>query len=182
MSGPPTEGVFSVEYGDDVDENAQAYIAVSYLENLMRQDLRDELTSLGVRLTGITGNRLEFSGRDRGIALTAGGKYVIGAVTNTFRPYVGAGGGIINVRRIITEARLGQVTTAVFNDFLVGDPALSVVSANEGITRPLAEAVAGIGITAGHTYVDVAYRFRRAFRLEPSLDFSQVTVGVGYRF
>ena len=163
-----------------MNRNAQAYIALSYFENLMRQDLRDELTTLGATLTGVTGDRFEFSGRDRGIALTAGGKYVIGDISATFRPYVGGGGGVINLRRIIAEARIGEVTTAVFNDFLVGEPALAV--APRGITRPLAEAVAGVGITAGHTYVDVAYRFRRVFRLDPSLDFSQLTVGIGYRF
>ena len=112
------------------------------------------------------------------ITFTGGAKYLIGQ--GTVRPYVGGGAGIVDLKRTITEARIGDVTAAVFNDFAVGQPDLSLES--EGVTRPLIEATLGAGIFAGRTYVDLGYRYRRAFRLDPTLDFSQFTIGVGYKF
>jgi opacity protein-like surface antigen len=98
----------------------------------------------------------------------------------TVRPYVGAGLGTINLNRTVVEAPIGDVTRAVFNDYQLGEPELSL--ATEGITRPIVEAAFGVGIGAGRTHFDVAYRYRRAFHMSTSLDFSQVTAGIGYRF
>ena len=177
ISGPPAP-VFSVEYGDNMHRSAQAYLTLSYFENLMRQAMRDDVTTLGTNLSARTGAPWELSGRDRGVALTTGAKYLFGS--GNARPYVGAGAGIMSLRRTVTEARIGDVTAAVFNDFSVGESDLSLASAS--ITRPLVEAAFGVGIVNGNTYFDVGYRYRRAFRLANSLDFSQVNVGVGYRF
>lgn len=182
VSGPPTEPLFAVEYAENVGRRAQAYVSLGYVDNLMTEDTRDAVMRLGADwlapLTGVPQSQWSFSGRDRAITLTAGGKYIAG--TGSVRPYVGAGAGVINLKRTITEARLGEVTQAVFNDFGVGSPELSL--APRGTTRPLGEIVAGVGFAAGHTYVDVGYRYRRAFRFAEDLDFSQFSVGVGYRF
>lgn len=178
VSGPPTEAVFSVEYGEDIHGNVQAYATLSYFENLMRESVRDDLTALGSALSIVTGDPWQFGGRDRGVAFAAGARYLVGS--QRIRPYLGAGAGVINLKRTVTEAHIGDVTAAVFNDFNVGISDLSLASTS--ITRPLAEVAAGVGIDAGSTYVDVGYRYRRAFRLTDRLEFSQLSVGVGYRF
>ena len=178
MSGPPTAPVFSVEYGENIHRNVQAYATLSYFENLMRQTMRDEVTTLGTALSTYTGTPWELSGRDRRMAFAAGAKYLIGS--GAIRPYIGAGAGVMNLKRTVTEARIGDVTAAVFNDFDIGEGDLSL--ATTSLIRPLAEGSVGVGIVAGSTYVDVGYRYRRAFRLTNSLDFSQLSVGVGYKF
>ena len=88
--------------------------------------------------------------------------------------------GVIKVKRTVVEARLGDVTRAVFNDYKLGDADLSL--ATEGLASPLVEAAFGVGIGSGHTHFDVGYRYRSAFRMATKLDFSQVTAGIGYRF
>jgi len=93
---------------------------------------------------------------------------------------VGAGIGAINLKRTVIETRIGDVTRAVFNDFQLGDVDLS--RATEGITRPIVEAAFGVGIGAGHTHFDIGYRYRAVYRMASTLDFSQVTAGIGYRF
>lgn len=177
-SGPPSAAVFAVEYGDNIHRNAQAYLSLSYYENLMQQPLRDELTTLGTTLASRTGDRWQLSGRDRGVALTSGGKFLIGS--GAVRPYVGGGAGIISLRRTVTDARLGDVTAAVFNDFSVGSADLSLAPAS--LTRPIVETAFGVGFVSRNTYVDVGYRYRRAFRLANTLDFSQIVGGIGYKF
>lgn len=177
-AGSPTQPVFSVEYGDDVRHDVIAYLNVSYIENLMPQPLRDDLVLTASALTQLTGALWEFQGRDRAVILTAGGKYLFGR--QDVQPYVGGGAGVINIRRFVLERNLGDLTAAVFNDFDSGSADLSLASA--GLTRPLIEAAFGVGITKGNTYVDVGYRYRRAFRLVETLDFGQFTVGVGYRW
>jgi opacity protein-like surface antigen len=178
ISGPPAEPVFAVEYGENMHPNVQAYATLSYFENVMPDSLRNEVASLATSLTAFTGTRWALTGRDRAMSFSAGAKYLVGR--GRIRPYVGAGAGIVNLKRTITEARLGDVTAAVFNDFNIGQADVSLVSL--GVTRPLGEATVGVGIVAGRTYVDVGYRYRRAFRLTPTLDFSQLTFGVGYKF
>ena len=42
----PAAPAFAVEYGDNANRNTQAYIALSYFENLMKQPLRDDLPRL----------------------------------------------------------------------------------------------------------------------------------------
>ena len=112
------------------------------------------------------------------MAAVAGGKYVFGS--GIVRPYVGAGLGTIHLKRTVVDARLGDVTQAVYNDFDLGDGDLSL--SVEGITRPLVEAAFGVGIGTGRTHFDIGYRYRSAFRTDSKLDFSQVTAGIGYRF
>jgi hypothetical protein len=176
--GAPAEPAFSVEYGDDVHRDVLAYLTLSYIENLMPQALRDDLDATASALTQLTGAPWTFHGRDRAVVLVAGGKYLIGR--QDVRPYFGGGAGIINLRRTIVERNLGDLTTAVFNDFNNGSPDLSLAPA--GLTRPLVEAAVGVGISKANTYVDIGYRYRHAFRLDDTLRFGQFSVGIGYRF
>jgi hypothetical protein len=178
VSRPPTAPVFSVEVAEQVGRRAQAYFTLSYFENLMGQSLRDDLAATGTRLSALTGTTWRLAGRDRGLAFVAGGKYQL--MRGAVRPYVGGGFGTINLKRTVVDSHLGDVTRAVFNDFELGDVDLS--RATEGLTRPLAEATVGVGFGAGSTHVDVGYRYRTVLRLANPLDFSQITVGIGYRF
>ena len=174
----PAAAAFTVEYADAVTRNSQAYVALSYFENLMGQSLRDDLAALGTDLSGLTGTTWSLNGRDRGVTLVGGGKYLLGS--GGFRPYVGGGAGVISLRRTVLEARLGDVRNAIFNDFSLGELDLSLAPAN--LTRPIVEAALGIGMISGRTYFDIGYRYRRSFRLANTLDFSQISVGVGYSF
>jgi len=174
----PTAPAFGVEYGEHITRSVQAYLALSYFENLMQQPLRDDLTTLGTSLSAVTGDPWQLSGRDRGVGFIAGGKYLFGG--GNVHPYVGGGGGIISLRREVTDANLGDVRNAVFNDFSVGEAALSLAPAS--LTRPLVEAAFGVGVVKGNAYFDIGYRYRRAFHLANTLDFSELSGGVGYKF
>ena len=174
---PPTEPVFSLEYGDDIHRDVQAYATFSYFENLMSRSMRDDLAATAAILTSLTGTPWEFQGRDRGLALVAGAKYLV-PVSKAVRPYVGGGAGAFSLKRTIREPQLGDVTAAVLGDFGLGDVAL----VKTGVTRPMVEGGFGVEILAGPTYIDVGYRYRRAFRLSEQFDLSQLSVGIGYRF
>src|SRR5687768_12952290 len=87
---PPTKPVFSVEYGENIHRDVQAYATFSYFENLMTRSLQDELDTTAERLTSLTGTQFEFQGRDRGLVFVAGGKYLI-PTDAAIRPYVGGG-------------------------------------------------------------------------------------------
>jgi len=173
---PGASSVFSVEYGDQMRRDVHAYVTFSYFENLMSQAMRDDLTALSGTLSSYSGTPWEFTGRDRGAAFVAGAKYV--APGTTVRPYVGGGLGAISLKRTIVDRYRGDLTTAVFNDFNIGEPGLASTSA----TKPLVEAGAGVEIAVRHTYVDVGYRYRHAFRLTDAVNVSQLSVGIGYRF
>ena len=178
VTGPPTNGSFSVEYGDDLSRHVQAYATLAYLENVMPQQLQDDLVTTAAGLAARTATPWDLRGRDRGIAFTAGAKYMFGG--SRVRPYLGAGAGVINLRRSITDVRLGEVATAIYNDFSIGDGDLS--RSPDGLMRPLGEAVAGVAVPAGPTVIDVGYRYRRVFHLNNGLQVSQLSVGIGYRF
>jgi hypothetical protein len=173
---PRTTPAFGVEFGDLIHRNVQAFITASYFENLMSQDVRDDLTVLSTALTTVTGAPWHLRGRDRGTAVVIGAKYLVPG--DRLRPYIGAGGGVLNLRRTITEARLGNIVEPVLAEFAIGDVALT----SRNAVRPLVEATTGIGIYAGRTYVDVGYRYRRAYRLSETFDFSQLVVGIGVNF
>src|SRR5262245_30467225 len=58
---------FAAEYGDDINSHAQAYLTVSYFENLITQGLRDDLAQLSANLTVTTGIPWNLHGSDRGV-------------------------------------------------------------------------------------------------------------------
>ena len=178
VSRPPTGPIFGVEIAEHLGSHAQAYATFSYFDNLMGESLRDDLDTAAALLTAYTGDTWSLSGRDRGVSFVVGGKYVFGS--GSIRPYLGAGVGALHLKRTVVEAHLGEVTRAVFNDFELGDSDLSLAS--EGITRPMVEAAFGVGIGSGRTHFDIGYRYRSAYQTDSSLDFSQVTAGIGYRF
>ena len=169
---------FAVEYGDDIDSHAQAYLTLSYFENLITQGLRDDLAQLSANLTATTGIPWNLHGSDRGVTLVAGARY-LPVPSGLVRPYVGGGAGVINLDRTIADPRVGEVTTSVLNEFGVGTLSL----ATNAITRPLIEGAFGVSFYNGPVYVDVGYRYKRAFRINSDqLGFSQGVVGIGYRF
>ena len=174
---PPTRPVLSVEYGENLHPDVQAYANFSYFENVMTRSLQDDLTATAQTVSSLIGRRVEFLGRDRGLVFSAGAKYLIPS-SEAIRPYVGAGAGVLNIRRAIREPRLGDVTKAVLEDFGLGEVEFTGVSS----TRPMAEAVLGIGVVAGQTYIDVGYRYRRAFHMNERFELSQFSAGIGLKF
>ena len=134
VSRPPTAPAFGVEIADHVAPHVQVYTTFSYFENLMRQTLRDDLDTTATRLATLTGDPWSFTGRDRGIGVVAGAKYVFGG--GAIRPYVGGGFGVLNLKRTVLDGRIGDVTQAVLNDFDLGEADLVTV---EGVNKPLVE-------------------------------------------
>lgn len=175
--GSETIPTLAGEYGERVGSHAQAYVNLSYFDDVMTDRMRDNLVAASDAIMRVTGTSRSFSGRDQGLAFTAGGKFVAGT---RVQPYIGAGAGAIHIRRSITESSLGDVTTAFAGQTGFGD---GVVSAGfTKATKPLTEVVAGVGFVTRRTYVDVGYRYRRAFHTGTTLDFSQVVVGIGAKW
>jgi hypothetical protein len=169
----------AVEYGERLHRDVQAYAMFSYVENLMSTRMRSNLTEAGITFTQATGVPWEFRGRDRGLALTVGGKFLM-PIAASFRPYVGGGLGVLNLRRRISERDLGDVSESFvlltgLNDGVIDADRVSA-------TKPLGEVVLGAGGAAGRAYFDIAYRYRKAFHSFEQIHFSQVTAGVGLAF
>lgn len=174
----PPDVTAAVEYGERVTPNVQAYVTLTFFDNVIGEDLEDDLAGLSNALTAQTGRSWRFDGRDRGVGFVGGARY-LARVSNSVRPYVGAGAGVLNVDRTISERTLGDVTMAVFGDYGIGSPDLAL----ESQTGPLVELIAGITfVPRRRPYVDIGYRFRRAFGLGEDVSFSQVSAGIGYRF
>jgi hypothetical protein len=169
---------FSLEIGETIGSRVQAYAAFNYFDDLLNDQAASDLVDLGDFLTDLHQVPWEFHGRDRGLAFSGGGRYLLSRGPR-FRPYVGGGPGVLNLRRTITERDLGNVSDQVLTVFGAPD---GFIDASEMSTfRPFAEFIAGVGIASGRTYVDVGYRLRKVFRVD-SFTFSQFTVGVGMRF
>jgi hypothetical protein len=89
--------------------------------------------------------------------------------------------GALNLRRTIREQSRGNVTTAYLAQFGSGDGVVDITQSNT--TKPMGEVAAGIGAAIGRAYVDVGYRYRKAFHnVNQSFDISQVGVAVGVKF
>ena len=176
--GDKQAATFGLEIGETIGSRVQAYAAFNYFDDLLNDQAAADLEDLADFLTDLHRVPWEFHGRDRGLAFSGGGRYLL-ARGPSFRPYVGGGPGIINIRRTITERDLGNVSDAVLTVF--GAPDGYIDASEESTFRPFAEFIAGVGIASGRTYVDVGYRYRKVFRVE-AFSFSQFTVGVGMRF
>lgn len=171
--------VLGAEYGQQLGQNAQAYATFSYHDNLLQAADRDTLRSVSQAMTLTTGLPYQFSARDRALALTLGGKFLV-PTGSAIRPYAGAGAGMINVKRTISEALRGDVTLPFYAD--LGSVGGIVDPGQTSTTRPLGELIAGVDVSAGRAYVDVGYRYRKVFHAGGGFDFSQFSVGVGMRF
>src|SRR5215218_5724623 len=66
ISGPPREGVFSVEGAERVGRDGQVYASVSFIDNIMAESTRADIETLGVVVSQALGTPLQFTGRDRG--------------------------------------------------------------------------------------------------------------------
>ena len=174
--GSETSPTIAAEFGESVTRNSQAYATLSYFDNVMTDQMRDNLAAAAENVRMVTGLSRSFTGRDEAVAFTAGGKYVFGT---RVRPYLGAGAGIIHIERTIGEISLGDVTRA-FEQTGFGD---GIVSAGlTEATKPLGEVVAGIGFVTRNAYFDIGYRYRRAFHVATDLNFSQVSFGIGAKW
>lgn len=170
---------FGVEYGDTLHRNVQAYATFSYFDNLMNETARNRLNQLGQLLTIATVTPWDFHGRDRAFAFSAGAKFLVPA-SATFRPYVGAGAGLMNLARTLSEHTRGEITQSLIDGFTVADGMFDAGAINA--TFPLGEASVGAVILAGRTYVDIGYRYRTTFHASNPLRFGQFGVGVGVKF
>jgi hypothetical protein len=174
---PQTSAAFGVQFGERIHRNVIGYATMSYFENVMSKDLTDSLPQLSQLLTARTGRPWDLHGRDRGVGFVAGAKYMVGQGTK--RPYIGGGAGAIGIRRRITDRLAGDVTSATYREFGVGDSALTTTG---NLARPLVEATLGVDLEFGRTRVDLGYRFRRVFHLVDAPSFSQGSVGIGVNF
>ena len=169
---------FGIEIGERINSRVEAYAAFNYFDDLFNNQAASDLNNLSSYLSTLTATTWQLQGRDRGLAFSGGARYLLSRGPS-FRPYIGGGPGVLNIRRTVTDARVGDVTDSVLVVF--GAPDGFVVPDRESTFRATAEFIAGIGIASGRTYLDVGYRFRKVFRVE-SFTFSQFTVGVGMRF
>jgi opacity protein-like surface antigen len=169
----------SAEIAENVQPDVQVYMSAGYYDNVMSQAARDQLTAVASFLTTTTGTPWQFEGRDRGRSFTVGGKFLVPTGT-AVRPYLGGGVGVLNLRRSIREVSRGNITRAYLAQFGSGDGVVDITQSNTN--KPMAEVAAGIGAVIGHGYVDVGYRYRKAFHASQSFDISQVGVAVGVKF
>jgi hypothetical protein len=170
---------FGVEIAERMGSRAQAYIAFTYFDNLFNDRAAADLVTLESYLHAVTGLSYELSGRDRGLAFSGGAKYLISRGP-TFRPYVGAAPGVLNIERTINDPYLGDVSDPVIG--LYGAPDGVINASKQSSFKPMAEFIAGVGIAAGRTYVDIGYRYRKVFQTSEPFNFSQLTAGIGMRF
>ena len=180
INTPQTTMTLNAEIAENVTPNVQAYLSAGYYDNIMSQAARNQLAQAGAALTAATGTPWVFEGRDRARSFTFGGKFLVPTAT-AIRPYVGGGVGAINLRRTIQEQARGNITAAYLAQFGAADGVVDQSQSNT--TRPMAEVALGIGAAINRAYVDVGYRYRKAFHnVNQSFDVSQVGVLVGVKF
>jgi opacity protein-like surface antigen len=177
--GAQDSAILGVEYGDRVGDHVTAFANLTYFNDLMTDRMRSNLVRASAMLAASTGSTWTLQGRDQGLAFSVGAK-VAAALGSNVRPYVGAGVGAVNLRRKITEPAYGDVTESFVKVFGLSDG--NIANTSVSVTRPLAEALAGVNFVAGRTYVDFAYRYRQAFNLVEPIHFSQLSAGIGVRF
>ena len=177
--GDQQEALFGAEVGENLTSHVQAYANFTYFDNLITDSAQSYLANLSATLTRLTASSWNLTGNDRGLAFSGGAKYLM-LPGSAIRPYVGAGPGLINIRRTIYETDLGEISNEVLAVF--GAPDGGINPEKEGSFKPMVEFAAGAGIAAGRTFVDVGYRFNKIYKTTEPLSFSQFKVGVGMRF
>ena len=170
---------FGVDLAEHINPHVQAFVTFTYFDDLITDSAQSGLDELGDTLTLLTARSWEFTGHDRGLLFSGGAKYLFANGSNV-RPYLGAAPGVLNLRRTIVETHLGEMSDEVLDVF--GATGGVIDPSNESTYKPTAEFIAGVGIAAGRTYVDVGYRFRRVFKTDEPFRISQFNVGVGMRF
>jgi hypothetical protein len=170
----------SAEIAENMTRNVQVYMSAAYYDNIMSDAATNQLTLVGNTLTALTGTPWVFSGRDKARSFTFGSKVLL-PVTSSVHPYVGGGFGALNVRRVISEQNRGNVSTAYLAQF--GSPDAVIDPTNTDTTHPMGEVAAGVGAVVKRAYVDIGYRYRKAFHTgSQSFDISQIGAAVGVKF
>jgi hypothetical protein len=170
----------SAEIAENMTRNVQVYMSAAYYDNIMSDAATNQLTLVGNTLTALTGTPWVFSGRDKARSFTFGSKVLL-PVTSSVHPYVGGGFGALNVRRVISEQNRGNVSTAYLAQF--GSPDAVIDPTNSDTTHPMGEVAAGVGAVVKRAYVDIGYRYRKAFHTgSQSFDISQIGAAVGVKF
>jgi len=177
--GDQQQALFGAEVGENLTTHVQAYANFTYFDNLITDSAQSYLANLSATLTRLTASSWNLTGNDRGLSFSGGAKYLM-LPGSAIRPYVGAGPGLINIRRTIYETDLGEISNEVLAVF--GAPDGGINPEKEGSFKPMVEFAAGADIAAGRTFVDVGYRFNKIYKTAAPLSFSQFTVGVGMRF
>ena len=144
------------EFVERITDAVQAYAALSYHDDVLRQEDADTLARMGAARSVLTGTAYDLRARDRGVAFTMGAKVAL-PTGGPARPYVGAGGGYLNIHRTIREAHMGDVTQAFMTE--VGAVGGAIDPTKTSTNRPLAEALAGAEVGFGRGVVDVSYRY-----------------------
>lgn len=175
-----TAVTLSAEIAENMTRNIQVYMSAVYYENIMSDAATNQLAVVGNTLTVLTGTPWVFDGRDKGRSFTFGAKVLMPA-TPSVHPYVGGGFGALNVRRTISEQSRGNITNAYLASF--GSPDAVIDPTNTDTTHPMGEVAAGVGAVVKRAYVDVGYRYRKAFHTgAQSFDISQLGASVGVKF
>lgn len=165
---------FAAEYGERVHRDVYAYASFRFIENLMSDEMRINLQ------TASTDLGLSFSGRDRGLTFTVGAKYMLPRAMR-FRPYFGGGLGVLNLKRRLKERGLGDVSEQFFLMTGLNDGVVDVNSTSS--TNAMGEVMVGLaGATSNRTYIDLSYRYGRAFHTTEAIDFGQLSFGLGVSF
>lgn len=164
----------AAEYGERVHRHVYAYANLRYVDNLMGDAMRTNLETASQDLG------LDFSGRDRALTFTVGAKFFL-PNDSRFRPYFGAGLGLLNLKRRIQERTLGDVSDAFYGLTGLND---GVVDAGRtASTTAMGEVMLGFsGALSNRTYLDVAYRYGSSFHSTDRVDFGQATFGIGVAF
>jgi hypothetical protein len=170
---------FGVDLAEHINPHVQAFVSFTYFDDLISDSSQQGLDNLAEALTRLTATPWQFTGHDRGLAFSGGAKYLFGNAS-TVRPYLGAAPGVLNLRRTIVEPSLGDISDEVLSAFGATDGVID--AAKESTYKPTADFLAGVGIAAGRTFVDVGYRYRHVFKTDESFRISQFNVGVGMRF
>jgi len=175
-----TAVTLSAEIAENMTRNVQAYMSVVFYDNIMSEAATNQLALVGNSLTALTGTPWLFEGRDKGRSFTFGAKVLVPG-TSSVHPYVGGGFGALNVRRVIHEQSRGNITQAFLAQF--GSPDGFVDPTDTDTTHPMGEVAAGVGAVIKRAYVDVGYRYRKAFHTtNQSFEISQVGAQVGVKF
>ena len=177
---PQSAVVLSGEVAESIPLNLQVYLNASFYDDVMSESARDTLDDSAQVLTAVTGSQWQLTGRDKARSFSMGVKYVVPTSSPIF-PYIGGGFGAINVRRVINDARRGDITQAYLAEF--GAPDSIVDPGQSNTNHPMGELAGGFGVVIKRAYADIGYRYRKAFHTgADSLNLSKVGVSLGLRF